>query len=216
VFIGISGSRLWQVITALEDVGLVDLTRAKDSASGIGVIRLHPLVRDTSRPDAATDDGLTLLTVTAALLERATTAPDTGHPEDPPTWPIWRLLTPHAAQSLDALRFVPADSGAARETANAAFRAAQNLLSQGLYAQSRDLFGQVLSVRIREGDPDDPLTLTTRYQLARVMAEQGRHADAESEYRDVLSAELRVLGPDHPSTLATKGWVDYFEERNHG
>ncbi len=209
LFAGISGIRLWQVLGALSDVGLIDLTRAKDSASGIGVIRLHPLVRDTSRPDATSDDGPTLLAMAATLLERATAAPEIGSPMDPPTWPIWRLLAPHVEESLDFLRLVHADSGLARATARAVYEAARYLTSQGLHGQSRDMFGQVLAVETRELGREHPDTLATRHQIASTKANQGHHADAETEYRNILTTELRVLGPDHPTTLTTRHMLAY-------
>lgn len=50
-FAGVTGSRLWQALAALDDCGLIDLTRPAEPED-IAVLRLHPLVRDTSRPSA--------------------------------------------------------------------------------------------------------------------------------------------------------------------
>lgn len=80
-FAGITGTRLWQALAALDDSGLIDLTRPAQP-DDIAVLRLHPLVRDTSRRSAT--ERLSLLTTAASLVRRATAAPEAGEPEDPP------------------------------------------------------------------------------------------------------------------------------------
>jgi hypothetical protein len=42
-------------------------------------------------------------------------------------------------------------------------------------------------------DPDDPRTLATRYEIARMVSAQGNYAQAEREYRDILTAQTRIL-----------------------
>jgi hypothetical protein len=84
---GPSAQRLWQALAALDDSGLIDLTRPAQP-DDIAVLRLHPLVRDTSRRSAT--ERLSLLATAASLVSRATAAPEVGVPEDPPVWPIWR------------------------------------------------------------------------------------------------------------------------------
>jgi hypothetical protein len=74
-------------------------------------------------------------------------------------------------------------------------------------------YREVLAAELRVLGPDDPTTLATRHEVARMMALRGDHAGAETEFREVLAARLRVLGPDHPSTRITAEWVDYYDRR---
>ena len=203
LFAGMTGPRLWQVISTLDDSGLLDLAASGDDPDAIPVARLHPLVRDTSRLSTSPADQLTILQLAAELLEQA--ADQTGQPTDPATWPAWQLVAPHATHLLAAL---DPQSGSPDDTAakasDAAHGAAQYQAELGLYAQADDLYRNVLATRLRVLGPDHPDTLATRHELAYEMAEQGDHAGAEAEYRDVLAASLRLLGPDHQDTLATR------------
>ncbi len=204
-FAGITGPRLWQALKALDDFGLIDLDTNGDGPGTIPLARLHPLVWDTSRAGAGSDEHLAFLTLAARLLQRAAAAEETGLPEDPPMWPAWQLLTPHAAHLIDALAAEPeCPDDAAEAAASAANMAARYLAEQGIHAQAETLFREVLAAQLRVLHPDHPDTLATRHNIAYMMSERGDHVAAEAEYRDVLAARLRVLGPDHPSTLATR------------
>ena len=200
----ITGSRLWQALKALNDFGLIDLDPSSQTRSAVLVARLHPLVRDTSRPPAG-PDRLPFLELATRLLGRAARAEETGLPEDPPKWPIWHLLAPHSAVvfgSLESAADCPDD--AVEAAAYAAQMAARYRAGQGFHGQAEAEYRDVLAARLRVLGPDNPSTLTTRYCIAMEMAARGDHAAAEAEYRDVLAAELRVLGPDNPSTLTTR------------
>ena len=198
----ITGSRLWQALKALEDFGLLDLDTGSQAAVAVPVARLHPLVRDTSRP-AAGPERLAFVELAARLLERA--AGETGQPEDPQMWPAWQALAPHSVAVFDNLASEPDGSDDAVEAAAyAAHMAARFHLKQGLHATAEAKDRDVLAARLRVLGPDHPDTLSTRHQIALEMAAQGDHAAAEAEYRDVLAARLRVQGPDHPGTLSTR------------
>jgi Tetratricopeptide repeat len=204
---GVSGARVWQALTALADHGLADLGTS-GAPGGIAVARLHPLVRDASRPAAGSMDQLAFLGLAARLLRRAAESEETGLPEDPAGWPAWQLLAPHATAVLAA---VTADPGCPDETAEAAAYAAQFMAryqaGQGMHAHAGRQYQDVLTARLRVLGPDHPDTLAARHCIALEMAEQGSHAAAEAEFRDVLAARLRVLGPDHPSTRVTAEYV---------
>ena len=154
---GITGPRLWQALTALDDFGLIDLTPASQDPAALPAARLHPLVRDTSRPPAGTSEQMTMLGMAARLLTRA--AAETGLPEDPAMWPAWQLLAPHAAhvfRSLTAEPDAPDD-----ETAQAAYAAhmtARCGASQGLHAQAEAEYRAVLAARVRVQGADHPDT----------------------------------------------------------
>src|ERR1035438_5098284 len=203
-FPGITGPRVWQILQALIGFGLIDLTGIDDDA--VPGIRLHPLVRDTSRPrpTADADDHNGYLELAARLLEH-TVAEKLGKPEDPVSWPIWQLLVPHAVYVFEAVISGPGYPDIAVEhAASAAGRAAHYQSEQGLYSRAKAAQHAVLAAQIRVLGPDHPHTLETRHQVAREMAHLGDYDGALAEYREVLAARLRVLGPDHPSTLDTR------------
>jgi Tetratricopeptide repeat/NB-ARC domain len=200
----ITGSRLWQALKALVDFGLIDLDTSGQGPAAVQVVRLHPLVRDTSRP-APGPERLAFLELAARLLRRASASGEIGTPRDPQTWPAWQLLVAHSVVVFDSLTSEPdCPDDAAEVAAYAVNRTAQFQREQGFHAAVEVQLRKVLAVRLRVLGPDDPSTLATRHSLAVEMAAQGDHAAAEAEFRDVLAAELRVLGPDDPATLTTR------------
>ena len=200
----ITGARLWQALKALDDFGLIDLDAGSQAPAAVPVARVHPLVRDTSRPPAG-PGWLALTELAARLLERAAATEETGLPEDPPMWPAWQLLAPHCAVIFASLTAeLDGSDGALKAAAYAAFMAARYQANQGFHAAAEAEYRDVLAARLRVQGPDHPSTLATRHNIALEMAERGDHAAAEAEYRDVLAAKLRVQGPDHPSTLTTR------------
>ncbi|MFI7448487.1 hypothetical protein ACIBQX_13410 [Nonomuraea sp. NPDC049714] len=121
------------------------------SAAGLDalpVARLHPLVRDTSRP-APDPDLLAVTELAARPLKAAAEAAE--EIEDPPTWSAWQRLAPHAAVVLNSLSALPDSSdetiGAA---AGAAYTAARYRASQGPYAAAAAEYGEVFTARLRD------------------------------------------------------------------
>jgi hypothetical protein len=202
-FEALTGSRLWQVLQALDGFGLIDLD-ISDDQTAIPVIRLHPLVRDTSRPGAEGGDRPALLGLAARLLQKAATK-DAGFPSDPATWPIWQLLSAHAVHVFETLMAEPAcPDDVAMAAASAAFIAAIYQAEQGLDAEALAEFRNVLTARRRVLGPDHPDTLDAWYYVPYVVGDMGDHATALTEYRDLLAAQRRVLGPNHPDMLTTR------------
>ena len=205
LFAGITGPRLWQALQALAGFGLIDLSGNTDNA--VAVTRLHPLVRDSSRPHlgAGPEEHAGYLELAARLLERATGTEETGLPEDPASWPVWQLLVPHGVYVFEALTSgADYPDTAVEHAAYAAGMAARYQAAQGLHSQSEAMQRAALAARLRVQGPDHPDTLATRHQVAYEMAGLGDHAGALAEFRDVLAAWLRVLGPDDPNTLGTR------------
>jgi tetratricopeptide (TPR) repeat protein len=199
LFEAITGPRLWQVLQSLDGFGLIDLEVGGD----LPVARLHPLVRDASQ--VADEKSPAYVALAAGLLERATSAAETGRPEDPQVWALWQLLVPHATYVFDSVTAAPGSADAvAVATATAAYYAARYQTARGLHVQAEAILRRVLAVREEALGAEHPDTLSSRHELARAMAERGDHVEAEAEFREVLAAELRVLGPDHPTTLATR------------
>ena len=212
---GINGPRLWQILKTLAGFGLIDLISG--DADKLAVIRLHPLVRDTSHPGAGDlDEREAYLTLATQLLRRATQ--QAGKPEDPAIWPIWQALTPHVIYTFDV---AAASSDCPNETAIAASDAAALAVryqsAQGLYSQAEEVERKIVTLRLRVLGADNLSTLAARHALAYEMAERGDHAGAEAEYRDILAVSLRVLGAHHPDTLDTRHELAYemAERRDH-
>ena len=55
LFTGLTGTRLWECLQALEAFGFIDLLPAEDGELAVSVLRLHPLVRDTSQSASGID-----------------------------------------------------------------------------------------------------------------------------------------------------------------
>ena len=214
---GISGPRLWQILETLAGFGLIDLING--DGKNLASIRLHPLVRDTSRSgDIDPDEREAYLMLAAELLHRAAAAEAIGPPEDPATWPKWQVLVAHAIYIFDTLI---ANSGCLDEAAivasyPAAFTARYQA-AQGLYSQAEEAQRKILALRLRVLGADHPDTLAARHALAWHMAERGDHAAAEAEHRDILAARLRIVGVDHADTLATQHAIAWHmaEQGNH-
>ena len=200
----ITGSRLWQALKALDDFGLIDLDTSGQGPAAIPVARLHPLVRDTSRP-AAGPDRLAFLELAARLLGRAAHAKETGLPEDPPMWPIWQLLVPHSAMVLASLASEPdCPDDAVEAAAYAAYMAARYQAAQGFHAVAEAEFRDVLAAQLRVLGPDHPDTLTTRHRIACGDGRAGGSRRSRGRVPGRTGRPAAGAGPDHPDTLATR------------
>ena len=214
---GISGRRVWQVLETLVGFGLIDLIDS--NGENLASIRLHPLVRDTSRPDDSNpDERKAYLMLAAELLHHAATTETIGLPEDPASWPKWEVLVIHVIHIFNTLT---ADRHCMDEAAiiisyPAAF-AARYQMAQGLYSQAEEAQRKILELRMRVLGADHSDTLAARHALAWHMTEREDHAAAEAEHRNILVARIRVLGADHPDTLATRHAIAWHmgERGNH-
>jgi tetratricopeptide (TPR) repeat protein len=207
LFPGISGNRLWRVLQALAEFGLIDMTYGSDRAA-LGVIRLHPLVRDTSLADGSSSELEEYLALAAALVKEAARPERAGPPDKSPSWPRWQLLAPHA---LHVFETVATGAGCPDESlvaaAYAADRAASYQAAQGLISAAESTHRAVLQVQLRILGTDHPDTIATRYNIACRLSERAEFDQAETEHRDVLEIMRRVLGADHPDSLNVQHWI---------
>lgn len=204
LFPGITGARLWQVLQELAGFGLIDITGGEDRAV-LPVIRLHPLIRDTSRSSASQDERATYLTLAGNLLGGMAESEDTYSPEDPAMWPLWQVLAPHVLYTFETLITTSGCSeDAIKAAAYAAGMAANYQATQGLFMPAEATLRAVLQIWLRTLGADHPYTISTRYSIAQRMAERADYAQAELEYRNVLEAMRRTLGPEHRDTLSAQ------------
>ncbi|URM98963.1 tetratricopeptide repeat protein [Actinomadura madurae] len=193
-----TGGEIWQSLVALSDTGLLDLD-SPSHEEDIPVLRLHPLVRDVSRPREQEDR---YLTTAAKVLVGATHGEQSGLPEDPAKWEVWQFLVPHARQVLDAVSALPRLGRQARlDSAKAAYMSGRHLASTGAYAQARAVYAEVFAIRSRLLGLDHEDTLSAHYGIARMAAGQGRYGEAETAFREILASRERILGPGHPDIL---------------
>ncbi|TDE24947.1 tetratricopeptide repeat protein [Actinomadura sp. 6K520] len=194
----LTGAEAWESLLALNDTGLLDLMTAR-TTDDIPALRLHPLVRDVSRP---AEHGARYLATAAKLLVGAAHGKKTGLPEDPAKWHLWQMLVPHCLHVLVTIKALPeSDSQARQDAAQAAYMSARHLAATGAYPQAKAVYAEVLAVRDRSLGAEHNDTLNARYGLARMAAGQGLYEEAESGFKEVLTQRERVLGTDHPDTL---------------
>jgi tetratricopeptide (TPR) repeat protein len=204
LFAGITGPRLWQVLQALSGFGLIELPDIKDQKTP-RVIRLHPLVRDTSRAGTTDSEQEEYLSLAANLLKEAALSDAMGSPDEPSTWPQWQAVTPHALHVLETMLGAGHHSEAAVAVSTyAADMAANYQANQGLIRPAEATHRTVLQVRMHTLGTDHPDTIKTRHFIARRLSERADFAAAEAEYRSVFDAMRRVLGPEHPDTLTVQ------------
>jgi Tetratricopeptide repeat len=77
----------------------------------------------------------------------------------------------------------------------------------GRYREAESELREVLSAQRMLLGADDPATLATQQEAARVVANLGRYAESEMACREVLAARQRVLGPDNLDTLITRHYL---------
>ncbi|MFF7457077.1 tetratricopeptide repeat protein [Kitasatospora sp. NPDC008115] len=191
----LDGPTLWQHLTALAALGLIDLPAT--APDGIPVLRMHPLVRDASRtPEAA---------VTAArILVAAADADETGIPEEAEFWGIWQLLSPHLLDSfhLHQSRTGGLVDGDLQLLAGAVNLAGRYLRLEGLHTRARAEFEAV--VEVEREQPGESKRIATRFNLAMVLRDLGELEAARAEFEAVHTIECERYGDTHAEALMTR------------
>ncbi|MFJ4836360.1 tetratricopeptide repeat protein [Streptomyces sp. NPDC088747] len=194
---GMEGKELWHTLRELAALGLVDTLDSPDKPGGLPCVRLHPLIRDIARADTR---------VAVTLIEQALALDEVRlPPEDPQSWPIWQVLSPHA---LELLQYAEAGEHLSPRQRNvcadAAELAARYLQAQGLFAQARKEFERVLVIRQETGGAQHLNTITTRHNLAQVLQDLGDLSEAETTRTQVWGMLVEVQGKEHPDALTAR------------
>jgi Tetratricopeptide repeat len=167
--------------------------------AGRGLVSVHRLVQAVTADQMPAELADQWQQAAAALIEAAI-------PKDsrqPQTWPVFRLLLPHAEKAL-----APSSSGMER--------IASYLGNSGSYAAATDLQQRVLGAREEKLGPDDPDTLTARHNLARWTGRAGDAAEARDQDEALLPVIERVLGPEDPDTLAVRADIAHWTRMTRG
>ncbi|MFE2174641.1 tetratricopeptide repeat protein [Kitasatospora sp. NPDC059462] len=188
----LDGPALWQHLTALAALGLIDLP--DPAPDTLPVLRMHPLVRDASRTAGAGRTALRLLVV-AALAE------ETGAPEDAEFGRVWRLLSPHVLDGFHRVDTGSLDDEDFLEITDAVDLAVRHLWVGGLLTQARAEYEAVLALERERVDDTHPDLLVTRRHFARVLRDLGEFEAARAELEEVLAIECERAGETHPGAL---------------
>jgi tetratricopeptide (TPR) repeat protein len=223
IFAGQAIASLSKVLGSLADFGLVGLSAARDHVASSGspghsgvivpVLRIHPLVRDTSRDhlDHLGETGQYIALVCAML---ASAVSRCDKPDKPEGWPVWQVLGSHCAYVLDLIASTPLrdqlPSTAISQAADAAHEAARYLCHRGLYEQAATSFRAL--VAFLQTLTQSPFTaiLRARNGYAAALREDARGRSdmnllqqAEAEFRAVYESQRAILGERDDDTLET-------------
>ncbi|PQO47907.1 FxSxx-COOH system tetratricopeptide repeat protein, partial [Blastopirellula marina] len=175
---------------ALGDLTTYSLARWQDERTGI---EIHRLVQEITRwrLDAEREPSFlaALRMVNAALI---------GNPQDVRTWPIYRVLQPHAAGVTDFAQPFHNPEPTSR------------ILNQlGLYLDTRaeyhsaePLFRRALEIYEASYGPDHPMVAAVLNNLAGLLHATNRLSEAEPLFRRALAIDEASYGPDHPMVAA--------------
>lgn len=207
-------TELRQVVTALCDLGLLDMTdsmtmprtgnREPHPASSPCLVA-HPLVVEVNGAALGGEPAMQEAAVTTIvdLVSAAAGHADPRSPSDAATWP---LLAPHLELLAASVPRLP--TRAVVRFAEAADRTATGLRHGGDYAGAHHLL-----IRAREAvgklAPEHPAVLGLRHSYAYVIDDLGRFSDAEAEYRSILAAQVHSLGDRDPVTLRTRSHLAF-------
>lgn len=208
LFPGQDAGRQSRLIHSLAELGLVDIVEPPPGEEDDGatasspVLRIHPMVRNSSRVRADLDVRAgEYLRLAAALLYKAA---DNADPEDPRTWPLWHALAPHCTSFLCAIAGHSSEppSATVRQAALAALRAAQYQVAQGRAEQAAAECRQILRVLSQVPGVDTAVVLEVRQELACALRDQGQLEEAERELRAILQERMDLLSPEDQETVA--------------
>ncbi|ADD41360.1 tetratricopeptide repeat protein [Stackebrandtia nassauensis] len=193
-------------VEGLEQLGLVDI----HSGRGVGaeelshVLSMHPLIYATLREDPELkrhhDDYYEL------ALSMLLTAVAGANPDDPDSWPIWRVVTPHALEIVRTVLSRP-DTGPRLLTPvlQLARKTGRYLIATGLLKPAAELLNPIVDACESFGiGVDDERILAIRHEVGRVALERGDLRVAETELWQVVEARAALHGMDHPETLASR------------
>ncbi|MER8047711.1 FxSxx-COOH system tetratricopeptide repeat protein [Streptomyces sp. NPDC094032] len=185
-------------VNGLHTYGLLDIATHPSGVPELGLVVLHPLVREitahtlTAQPGGAARWHHAVADRTIQLIEEFTDV-QTG---DRATL---QRLTVHTVAVIE----LPGNS----ENTPLLRR----LATLVRFERGRDAYTQRLALgrRATEGlsrllGPDHPDTLTSRSTYAAALADLRRYQEAAELHQQNLEAHLRVGGPDHPDTLTSR------------
>jgi len=215
LFPGMTARRVWSVVRALADLGLVDLQRDEAAeAVAADILILHPLVRDTSRhhPDVQAH----LPTYLALIAELLSVVVRDLDPKNPISWARWQAIADHCASPIDLAREHGIDGRATSpDVLEPAAHAARYLRAAGHLRRAETEYTTLVTAGRHILGKEHPQVLASQHELCRVWYDSGQYNRAKRGFHVVLAARSRALGADHPDTLTTAHYLGR-ALRDHG
>ena len=95
-------------------------------------------------------------------------------------------------------------------------RLAENMTSEGHYAEAEKLTRETLDIQSRVLRPEHSRTLSSMILLTSILAHEGRYVEAEKLYRETLDVARRVLGSENRDTLGLmRGLTETLSHEGH-
>ncbi|MEU9039488.1 tetratricopeptide repeat protein [Streptomyces sp. NPDC048352] len=185
-------------LNGLHTYGLLDTPAHHDGHPALGLVVLHPVVREITA-HAHTAESTDPYRYQRALVSRLIEAARGVTEARSADWDRARLLAPH----LLAATAHPAEEHH-RDLADAADHIGRSLTEGGAYGTALQLRQAAHRITARSSGPDHPDTLDSRNDLANALDLFGRHQEAADLHQQVLTARERILGADHPDTLLSR------------
>ncbi|MFB7382559.1 tetratricopeptide repeat protein [Kitasatospora purpeofusca] len=191
----LDGPAIWQHLTALAALGLVELLEPAPGAPAL--LRMHPLVRDVSRTPGT-------VAVATGVVTAAARADESEDEMDPEVAAVRRSLAPHILDAFERADLAGLDERAFLELMVAMNVAGRQLLVDGLYVQARAVLETVRAAESEHVGPTHPDTFVTRHNLALALRELGELSQARTELEAVLDARRTLGGDTYLATLSTR------------
>jgi tetratricopeptide (TPR) repeat protein len=213
-FHGINGLTLWRTISALSDLGMVDLLRF-DPAKTPDYLRIHPLVRDITRiGDPPGADGTDYFQTAAMLVHYAYRENDLKEARETTTWIAWGDLAPHV-MALTRAAQGPEASDAAVEALDHVWCAFTDYLrARGMQVDAEDVTRLALAVSEQRLGGDPGAALHRRLHLAHILADRSKYQEAEATFKTTLSGFEDTFGPNSLKFLDVRhDYADFLRDQ---
>ncbi|AEV82396.1 Nephrocystin-3 [Actinoplanes sp. SE50] len=168
----------------VQEIGRYALARFD---AGRNTIAMHRLVQTFIRSEMSPEDR----EQTGRDVHRILAATNPKEPDDPETWPDYRLIRPH----MEATGVLSSPVAPVRQLVIDMVR---YLWRIGDLQESQELGERALAAWRAAGGEDDLTTLWLRLHLANPIRSQARLAEALAIDEDVHRSLLSTVGPEHP------------------
>ncbi|WP_326952321.1 tetratricopeptide repeat protein [Amycolatopsis sp. NBC_01286] len=201
LFPGIDAAALRGLLHALSGLGLLDLGESGPVSPSSLSLRIHPLVRDTSRLHlSASGQHLDYLVLAVHLISHF--GPE--EIEDPANWPTWRALAPHALHLHASISGPAIASSLLAQIVKCADRAVQYLAESGWHLAALTEAESILRTSRDRLGARHKRTMHIESVCAWLRGETGNAMAARDSYAQLVPVREVIYGPTDPITLSMK------------